>query len=127
MRNDNINKFIFDSFVTAFAPGNEHLIDQYFDSSMILLNHSALKQFNLTDLKARLPNIHKKYRDLKSDIKDVIVENNHIAFHVKQNAFYTPDNTYVTLNIMNLYTLSNGKVKEWQMWESFNHSKGNIS
>jgi len=110
------NKFAFDSFVTAFAPGNEHMLDQYFSSELILLNHSASKQFDLNDLKSRLPNIHKKYTDLKSEIKDLIVENGSIAFHVKQNAFSVPDNKHVTLDVMNLYKLSDGKVKEWQMW-----------
>ncbi len=114
--NNDANKFAFDSFVTAFAPRNEHMLDQYFASDLILLNHSVSKQFDLNDLKSRLPNIHKKYQDLKSEIKDIIVANARIAFHVKQNAFYVPDNKYVTLDVMNLYKLSNGKVKEWQIW-----------
>jgi hypothetical protein len=74
------------------------------------------KQFNLNDLKSRLPNIHRKFKDLKSEIKDVIVENDRIAFHVEQKAFYTPDNKHVKLDVMNFYKLSGGKVKEWQMW-----------
>lgn len=123
MTNNDANKFAFESFVTAFAPGNEHLIDQYFDSDVVLFNHSVSKQFTLNDIKARLPNIHKKYQDLKSDIKDIIVENDCIAFHVKQNAFYAPENKHVTLDVMNLYKLSNGKVKEWQIWENFNQDK----
>ena len=80
MTNSDANKFAFDSFVTAFTPGNEHMIDQYFDTDLILFNHSVSKQFDLNDLKSRLPNIHKKYQSLKSEIKDLIVENDRIAF-----------------------------------------------
>jgi SnoaL-like domain len=116
MTNNDANKFAFDSFVIAFSPGNEHMLDQYFSSDLILFNHSVSKQFDLNDLKSRLPNIQKKYTDLKSEIKDVIVENDRIAFHVKQNAFYVPDNKHVTLDVMNLYKLSDGKVKKWQIW-----------
>lgn len=118
VKNDR-DTFAFDSFVTAFAPGNEYLIDQYFDPNVILFNHSVSKQFNLNDLKSRLPGIHKKYQDLKSEIKDVIIQNDHIAFHVKQRAFYVEKNKHVTMDIMNLYKLSNGKIKEWHMWENF--------
>ncbi len=110
------NKFVFDSFVTAFAPGNDGMLDQYFSSDLLLLNHSVSKQFSLNDLKSRLPNIHKKYQDLKSEIKDIIVENDRIAFHVKQKAFYVPDNKHVILDVMNVYKLFNGKVNEWQIW-----------
>lgn len=123
MTNDDANKFAFDSFVTAFLPGNEHMIDQYFDSDLILYNHSVSKKFDLNNLKLRLPNIHKKYRDIKSEIKDVIVENDRIAFYVKQNVFSVPDNKHITLDVMSLYKLSNGKVKEWQIWENFNQGK----
>jgi hypothetical protein len=122
MTNNDAHKFAFDSFVTAFTRGNEHMIDQYFDSDLILFNHSVSKQFDLNGLKSRLPNIHKKYQDLKSEIKDVIVENNRIAFHVRQNAFSVTDNKYFTADVMNLYKLSDGKVKEWQIWENFNQS-----
>jgi hypothetical protein len=123
MSNDDANKFVFDSFVTAFAPGNKHMLDQYFDSDLILFNHSVSKQFDLNDLKSRLPNVHKKYQDIKSEIKDVIVENDRIAFHVKQNVFSVLDNKHVTLDVMNLYKLSDGKVKEWKIWENFNQGK----
>ncbi|WP_419420775.1 nuclear transport factor 2 family protein [Legionella sp. D16C41] len=116
MTNNDANKFAFDSFVTAFAPGNETMLDQYFSPDLILFNHSVSKQFDLNDLKSRLPNIHKKYADLKSEIKDIIIENDRIAFHVKQNAFSVPDNEHVNLDVMNFYKLFNGKVKEWQMW-----------
>lgn len=125
MTNNDANKFAFDSFVIAFSPGNEHMIDQYFDSNLILFNHSVSKQFDLNDLKSRLPNIHKKYQDLKSEIKDVVVENDRIAFHVRQNAFSVLDNKHITVDVMNLYKLSDGKVKEWQIWENFNQGKAN--
>jgi hypothetical protein len=123
MANNDAKKFAFASFVTAFTPGNEHMIDQYFNSDLILFNHSVSKQFNLNDLKSRLPKIHKKYQDLKSEIKEIIVENNHIAFHVKQNAFSVHAHKHITLDIMNLYKLYDGKVKEWQIWENFNQDK----
>jgi hypothetical protein len=117
------NKFTFDSFVTAFAPGNEYMIDEYFDSELILFNHSVSKKFDLNTLKSRLPNVHKKYQNITSEIKDVIVENDRIAFHVEQNAFSVLDNKYITLDVMNLYKLSNGKVKEWHIWENFNQDR----
>ena len=123
MTNNDANKFAFDSFITAFMPGNEHMIDQYFDSDLILINHSVSKKFDLNDLKSRLPTIHKKYLDLKSEIRDIIVENDRIAFHVQQNTFSAPANKYITVNVMNLYKLSDGKVKEWQIWENFNKSE----
>lgn len=116
MTNNDANKFVFNSFVTAFAPGNEHMLDEYFSSDLILFNYSVSKQFDLNDLKSRLPNIHKKFQDLKSEIKYLIVEGNRIAFHINQNAFYVPDNMHVRLDVMNCYNLSDGKVKEWQMW-----------
>jgi hypothetical protein len=116
--NLNPNQFAFDSFVNAFAPGNEHLLDQYFSADLLLTNHSVSKQFNLNDLKSRLPNIHQKYQNLQSEIKDVIVENDRMAFHVTQKAFFMPDNTHVTIDVMNLYKLSNDKVIEWQIWST---------
>jgi limonene-1,2-epoxide hydrolase len=119
MTNNDANKFAFDSFVTAFTPGNEQLIDQYFDSDLVLLNHSVSKQFGLNELKSGLSKVHTNYQDIKSEIQDVIVENDRIAFHVKQMAFSVLENKQITLNIMNLYKLSDGKVKEWQIWENF--------
>ena len=127
MTNIDANKFAFDSFVTAFAPGNDDMLDRYFSSDLLLLNHSVSKQFDLNDLKSRLPNIQKKYKDLKSEIKDVIVENDRIAFHVKQKAFYVPDNKHVILDVMNLYKLSNGKVKEWQIWFTQNADEASLN
>lgn len=119
MTNNDANKFAFDSFVTAFLPGNEHLIDQYFNPDLILINHSVAKQFDLNGLKSRLPNVHKKYHDIKSEIKNIIVENDRMAFHVKQNAFSVLLNKHITIDVMNVYQLSDGKVKEWQIWENF--------
>lgn len=49
-----------------------------------------------------------KYRDLKSEIKDIIVENNHIAFRVEQHAFFVPDDEYVNMDVINLYKLIDG-------------------
>ena len=59
---------------------------------------------------------HKKYQNLKSDIKDVIVEGNRIAFRAKQHAFFVPDDKQVNMDVMNVYTLVDGRVKEWQLW-----------
>jgi hypothetical protein len=120
MTNNDAKKYALDSFVTAFLPGNEHMIDQYFDSDVMLVNHSVSKQFDLNEVKSSSANVYKKYKDIKSEIKDVIVENDCIAFHVKQNVFSVLDNKHITVDIMNLYKLSNGKVKEWQIWENFN-------
>lgn len=113
------HKFAFDSFVTAFAPGNEQMIDQYFSSDLIMFNHVMSKQLDLNDLKSRLPNIHKTFTDLKSEIKDVISDENRIAFRIEQNALCfkkKPEGIRVKLDVMNLYKLESGKVKEWQIW-----------
>lgn len=113
------HKFAFDSFVTAFAPGNEQMLDKYFASDLIMFNHSMSKQLGLNDLKSRLPNLQKTLKDLKSEIKDVIADENRIAFRVEQNAMFykhTPEGRQVRLDVMNLYKLESGKVKEWQIW-----------
>lgn len=113
------HKFAFDSFVTAFEPGNEQMLDKYFASDLIMFNHTMSKQLNLNDLKSSLSTIHKIFKDLKSDIKDVTTEGNRIAFRVEQNAMFykhAPEGVPVKLDVMNLYTLENGKVKEWQIW-----------
>lgn len=124
MRDDEIfvgfpHKFAFDSYVTAFAPGNQRMLDQYFASNLIMLNHSMSKQLNLNDLKSRLPVIHNIFKNLKSDIKDVIATEDRIAFRVEQNAIFfkhRPEGVPVKLNSMNLYKLTRAKVKEWQIW-----------
>lgn len=113
------HKFAFDSFVTAFEPGNEPMLDKYFSSDLIMFNYSMSKQLNLNDLKSRLPVIHKIFKDLKSEVKDIIADENRIAFRVEQNAMFykhTADGVQVKLDVMNLYKLEIGKVKEWQIW-----------
>lgn len=113
------HQFAFDSFVTAFAPGNEQMLDQYFASDLIMFNHPMSKQLDLNDLKSRLPNLHKIFKDLKSEIKDVIADEDRIAFRIEQNAKFfkhDPDGVQVKLDVMNLYKLESGKVKEWQIW-----------
>ena len=113
------HKFAFDSFVTAFAPGNEQMLDQYFASDLIMFNHAMSKQLDLNDLKSRLPNLQTIFKDLKSEIKDVIADEDRIAFRVEQNALFSkhnPDGVPVRLDVMNLYKLESGKVKEWQIW-----------
>jgi hypothetical protein len=116
MTNEEARKFAFDSFVTAFEAGNKHMIDQYFTADLEFYNHSVFKSFTLHQIKLSVLEVHKKYRDLKSTVKDVIVEGHRIAFRAEQHAFFVPDDEYVNMDIMNLYTLSNGKVKEWRLW-----------
>ena len=111
--------FAFDSFVTAFEPGNEQMLDKYFASDLIMFNHTMSKQLDLNDLKSRLPAIHKIFKDLKSEVKDVTTEEDRIAFRVEQNAMFykhVPEGAPVKLDVMNLYKLESGKVKEWQIW-----------
>lgn len=113
------HKFAFESFVTAFEPGNEQLLEQYFASDLIMFNHAMSKQLDLNDLKSYLPKIHKIFKNLKSEIKDVITEENRIAFRVEQNAMFfknASEGVQVRLDVMNLYKLDSGKIKEWQIW-----------
>lgn len=124
MRNEELfdgfaHKFAFDSFVTAFEPGNEQMLDEYFASDLVMFNHSMSKQLGLSDLKSRLSVIHKIFKDLKSEVKDIIADENRMAFRVEQNAMFykhTPEGVQVKLDVMNLYKLESGKVKEWQIW-----------
>ena len=119
------HQFAFDSFVTAFEPGNEQMLDQYFASDLIMYNHAMSKQLDLADLKSRLPTIHTIFKDLKSEIKDVIADDDRIAFCVEQNAIFSkhkPEGVRVKLDVMNLYKLENGKVKEWQIWVNITNS-----
>ncbi len=118
MTNEEAIKFAFDSFVTAFEAGNEHMIDQYFATDLEFRNHSVAKNYSLHQIKLSVLEVYKKYRDLKSEVKDVIVEGNHIAFRVEQHAFFAPDDEYVNMDVMNLYKLTDGKVKEWRLWFS---------
>jgi len=113
------HKFAFDSFVSAFEPGNEQLLDHYFASDLIMINHAMSKELDLNDLKSRLPRIQKMFKGLKSEIKDVIEDQDRLAFRVEQNALFfkhNPLGTQVKLDVMNLYKLESGKVKEWQIW-----------
>ena len=113
------HKFAFDSYVTAFAPGNEQMLDHYFASNLIMFNHAMSKQLDLNDLKSRLSHLHTLFKDLKSEIKDVIADQDCIAFRVEQNAMsfkQKPQGVRVKLDTMNLYKLENGKVREWQIW-----------
>jgi len=115
------HKFAFDSYVTAFAPGNEQMLDKYFSSDLIMFNYAMSKQLDLMDLKSRLSNLQKIFKDLKSEIKDVIADEDRIAFRVEQNAMfykYKPEGVQIKLDAMNLYKLESGKVKEWQIWVS---------
>ncbi|HEV2614477.1 MAG TPA: MerR family transcriptional regulator [Gammaproteobacteria bacterium] len=124
MRNEELftgfaHTFAFQSFVTAFSPGHEHLLDQYFASDLIMFNHAMSKQLDLNDLKSRLPNLQTIFKDLKSEVKDVIAEGDRIAFRVEQHALFfkhNPDGVHVKLDVMNLYKLESSKVKEWQIW-----------
>lgn len=124
MRNEELfsgfaHKFAFDSYVTAFSPGNEEMLDQYFASNLIMVNHAMSKQLGLNDLKSHLSNLHTIFRDLKSEIKDVFADEDRIAFRVEQNAMFykdKPNGVQVRLDSMNLYKLESGKVKEWQIW-----------
>lgn len=124
MRNEDLfagfaHQFAFDSFVTAFAPGNEAMLDNYFAADLMMINHAMSKQLSLHDLKSRLPDLQNLLRDLKSEVKDVTADENRIAFRVEQQAMFykhKPDGERVKLNVMNLYKLESGKVKEWQIW-----------
>lgn len=116
MTNEEARKFAYDSFVTAFEAGNEDIIDKYFTSDLEFYNHSVARNYSLQQIKLSVLEVHKKYHNLKSEVKDVIVEGNRIAFRVEQHAFFVPDDEYVTMDVMNLYTLVDGKVKEWRLW-----------
>ena len=121
MTNEEARKFAFDSFVTAFEAGNEQMIDQYFAADLEFRNHSVARNYSLHQIKLSVLEVYKKYRDLKSEIKDVLVEGNHIAFRVEQHAFFVPDDKYVNMDVMNSYKLIDGKVKEWRLWFSQDH------
>lgn len=116
MTNEEAKKFAFDSFVTAFEAGNETMIDQYFSADLTMYNHSASRSYTLDQIKVSVLEVHKKYLDLQSEVKEVITEGNHIAFRVEQHAFFLPDDEQVNMDVMNLYTLVDGKVKEWRLW-----------
>lgn len=113
------HEFAFHSYVTAFSPGNEHLLDQYFASDLTMINHAMSQQLDLNDLKSRVPHLQILFKDLKSEVKDVFAEKDRIAFRVEQTALFykhRPDGVHIKLDAMNLYKLESGKVKEWQIW-----------
>ncbi|MBX3710045.1 MAG: nuclear transport factor 2 family protein [Gammaproteobacteria bacterium] len=116
MTNEEAIKFAFNSYVRAFEAGNEHMIDQYFAADLAFRNHSVAKSSSLNEIKASVLKVHQKYQNLKSVIKDVVVEGNRMAFRAEQHAFFVPDDGYVNMDVMNLYTLVDGKVKEWRLW-----------
>ncbi len=118
MTNEEASKFALDSFVTAFEAGNESIIDRYFAADLEFRNHSVAKNYTLQQIKLSVLEVQKKYRNLTSEIKDVIVEDHSIAFRVEQQAFFVPDDEYVHMDVMNLYKLVDGKVKEWRLWFS---------
>lgn len=118
MTNEEARKFAFDSYVTAFEAGNEHMIDQYFSANLKFCNHSVAKHYSLYQIKLSVLEFHKKYRDLTSEIKDLIVQDDRIAFRVEHSALFVPDDEYVRMAIMNLYKITNGKVNEWRLWFS---------
>lgn len=118
MTNEEARKFAFDSFVTAFEAGNEQMIDQYFSADLEFRNHSVAKNYSLEQIKMSVLEVYKKYQDLKSEIKDVIVQGDRIAFRVEQHAFFVPDDEHVNMDVMNLYKLVDGKVTEWRLWFS---------
>ncbi|MCK4608432.1 MAG: nuclear transport factor 2 family protein [Gammaproteobacteria bacterium] len=116
MTNEEARKFALDSFVIAFEAGNEHMIDQYFAADLVFYNHSVARNYSLQQIKLSVLEVHKKYRDLKSEVKEVIAEGNRIAFRVEQHAFFAPDDEHVNMDVMNLYKLVDGKIKEWRLW-----------
>ncbi len=116
MTNEEARKFAFDSFLTAFEAGNEGMINNYFSNDLKMYNHSVSRNYSLEQIKSAVLEVHKKYQNLKSEIKDVIVEDNRIAFRVEQHAFFVPDDEDVNMDVMNIYTLTDGKVKEWRLW-----------
>lgn len=118
MTNDEARQFAFDSFVTAFEAGNESIIDQYFATDLKFYNHSVARNYSLHQIKLSVLEVHKKYQNLKSVIKDVIAEGNCIAFRVEQHAFFVPDDEYVNMDVMNLYKIVDKKVTEWRLWFS---------
>lgn len=118
MTNEEARKFAFDSFVMAFEAGNEKMIDQYFAADLEFRNHSVAKNYSLEQIKMSVLEVHKKYQDLKSEIKDVIVQGDRLAFRVEQHAFFVPDDEQVNMDVMNLYKLVDGKVTEWRLWFS---------
>lgn len=118
MTNEEAIEFALNSYVKAFEAGNEEMIDHYFSADLEFRNHSVAKNFSLNEIKLSALKAHQKYQNLKSAIKEVVVEGNRIAFRAEQCAFFVPDNEHVNINVMNLYTIINNKVKAWHLWFS---------
>lgn len=116
MTHEEARKFAYDSFVLAFEEDNEYVIDQYFSPDLDFYNHSVTRKYTLQQIKMSVLEVHKKYQNLKSEVKDVIVEGDRIAFRVEQHAFFVPDDEYVNMDVMSLYTIVDGKVKNWRLW-----------
>lgn len=116
MTNDEARKFAYDSFVLAFKEGSEDVIDHYFSPDLDFYNHSVARKYTLQQIKMSVLEVHKKYKNLKSEVKDVIVEGDRIAFRVEQHAFFVSDDEHVNMDVMNLYTIVDGKVKNWRLW-----------
>src|SRR3990167_9479127 len=57
------HQFAFDSYVTAFAPVNEQMLDKYFSPDLIMFNHAMSQQLDLNDLKSRFPNLQTILKD----------------------------------------------------------------
>lgn len=121
MTNEQARQFVTESFIDAFEANQdgklkEAAIDSFFHHDLEMYNHSVLRHYTLDQIKMSVLEVYKKYQNLTSELKDVIVEGNRIAFRVEQHAFFVPDEEYVNMDVMNLYTLVDGKVKNWRLW-----------
>lgn len=77
-------------------------------------NHFISKQLDLNDLKSRLPNLQTLFRDLKSEVKDVITDDDRLAFRVEQNALFfkhNPEGIHVKLDVIIYINLKVVKLK----------------
>ncbi len=59
MRNEELfvgfaHEFVFNSYVTAFSPGNEDMLDLYFSPDLIMFNHAMSKQLDLNEFEISL-------------------------------------------------------------------------
>jgi predicted ester cyclase len=121
MPNQRAIEFAKNSFIKAFEPNDdmmldEQVIEQYFHKDLVMYNHSVSRSYTLEQIKLSVLEVFKKYQGLTSELKDVIVEGDRIAFRVTQYAYFLPEESYVVMDVMNLYTLANGKVKNWRLW-----------
>jgi hypothetical protein len=93
------------------------MIDHYFDADIEFFNHALEKSFSLSQIKTGAKEAYKKYKNLQSELKELILEGNPIAFRVQQLAIYEPDGEQIKLEVMNMYTCVDGKVKPWRLWD----------